>query len=262
MIQIATPVSNFFTDETLRNELIEISDILELRDNNPPLPTNKRYLYHSPLNLLAVWLPEEITRLRTIQNEYVIKAVSSHIMYRYQNIKIKKGQKTEYAEGIGTPLSIDEMKKNAQNNCKILKNIFGKNIIILGENINDLLTDAYEIVTNPSFISEIIRKNDIYFLLDISHALISSINKKIDFEQYLSGLPLDKCKQVHISKHVVVDGFAIDAHEALHETDWILIKNIMKRLDKLEYATIEYYRNEEIFIEQISKLREIIEEIE
>lgn len=55
----------------------------------------------------------------------------------------------------------------------IIKDIFGNKTPILVENNNNLLTDAYDTITDVKFIGEIIENNDIYLLLEISHAKVT-----------------------------------------------------------------------------------------
>ncbi len=142
----------------------------------------------------------------------------------------------------------------------IIKDIFGNKTPILVENNNNLLTDAYDTITDVKFIGEIIENNDIYLLLEISHAKVTAFNKKIDFIGYITQLPLNRCIQIHLCRHIVSDGVALDSHEELQKEDWSTFKEILKLVDFIEYVSIEYYKDSEKFIRQLETLRKIQQE--
>jgi sialic acid synthase SpsE/uncharacterized protein (UPF0276 family) len=266
--KIVTPISSLFENDKFKEDIISNSNLLELRDNDisTKIMESKKedhYIYHSELNLLAKMTEEEEKRLENLSQKYFIDVISFHLSSRYQENKL-----TEQGifMGIGTPFSVSEMKKNVQDNVKKILEIFGKDIEILVENNNYLIinqpdttlsTDAYEKITDGDFISEIVNKNNLGFLLDIAHAQITAINKKIDFVGYLISLPLERCKQIHLSKYGISDGRIFDGHRELQEEDWEQFDKIIKLINNLKYVTIEYYKDSEKLLSQLKILKEI-----
>jgi len=255
-MKIVTPVSHLFKHHS--SLIIENSDILELRDHDT-LPNFHEDLYHSELNILAKWEKEEIDKLEGISTKHKsLIGVSFHIMSKYNNNKqMEIGIKP--FEGIGNPMTRQEMMINVEKNCSMARKLFGKNIIILAENINHLLTDAYDEIVEPKFIKEVIENNGIFLLLDIAHAEITCINKNKDLVEYLKALPLDKCLQIHLSRLEIKHGKAYDAHNALEKKDWEMFKNILKLTKNARFVTLEYYRDIDILIIMLKKLRKEIQ---
>ena len=68
------------------------------------------------------------------------------------------------------------------------------------ENNNYYPLEAYDIIADPKFISEIVNENKINFLFDIAHAKVSASNMNIDFKKYIDELPMSKMIQIHICK--------------------------------------------------------------
>ncbi len=256
IFKIAIPVSNLFKDRELERKIIAHSDVLELRDHKIDIGKEYSFIYHSELNILAKWDYREIKKLERINKNYPINLVSYHLKSRYQKNII---QNNIYI-GLGKPFSISEMKGNIRDNIRISRQIFGYYTPILVENINYLLTDAYEIISDSEFIRDIIEENDIYLLLDIPHAAITAFNRKISFKEYLTKLPLDRCKQVHISGYSYNNGIAVDSHEVLQKDDWTTFKELLNLMGSVEYVTIEYYKDGDKLLQQLKKLKKIQEE--
>lgn len=251
--KIATPVSHFFNKEKIKTKIIALSDILELRDNNVEIENDYTFIYHSELNILAKWTALEKRELEKINKKYTVLFSSYHVASRYQMNKIVNGAFI----GLGKPLNISEMNRNIRDNIKIVGNIFGKDVPILIENNNYLLTDAYDIITGVNFLSEIIRNNGLYLLLDISHAKVTVFNKNLRFTDYINNLPLKKCMQIHLSRHTIKNNRALDSHEEMQAEDWLIFKEILNLLDSKKYITIEYYKDCEKLIQQLKILKKI-----
>ena len=137
------------------------------------------------------------------------------------------------------------MKKN----IPLIKEIVG-DVKILIENNNYYPTKAYDIIANPNFISEIVYDNDIWFLFDQAHAEISAHNLKIEYEDYIQNLPLDRCKQIHLCKmgyntSLYSKNFylAEDYHLAPEFEEFQKTLKIIKEYPLIEYLTIEYYKD-------------------
>lgn len=250
-IEILTPVSTLFKDNLFIDKAVALSDGLELRDNG--IKTDKRCkAYHCELNMLVEWKEEEINMLKERMKQHNFDVISFHLHSRYQTNKIEN----RAFVGVGNPYSISEMKKNLELNCKTARKILG-DIPILVENNNHLKTDAYDIVTDASFISEIIKENNLFLLLDIAHAQITSVNTNIGFDSYISNLPLDRCMQIHLSKPLITEENVQDVHEALEDEDWQIFEEITERLELLKYVTIEYYKDQKKLLDQLTILRKM-----
>ena len=151
------------------------------------------------------------------------------------------------------------MKSNATENIKQIKNIFGNKIQVSVENNNAYKTEAYDYVTDPDFISSIVNDNDINFLFDISHAKITAINTGVDYDVYLSKLPLNRINQIHISKEEFkLTGEVFDAHELPSYTETKEILKFIQKYNTLKYITVEYYKDPFKLIDYLLKIKKII----
>ena len=254
-IRIATPFSELFKRKPIRRSILRLSDVVELRDPRQTLCEDFLKIFHSELNLVALWSDADRSILEGICKWRHLKLISFHLASRYRQNLLRKGA----FHGVGKPYNEKEMKAHARNNITFLRKTLRGEFPILAENNNDLGTDAYQIVTDGEFIAGVVEENNIGFLWDIAHSKITAHNRSIDHEAYLATLPLDRCVQVHLSAYGKRNGVAFDAHDAMGVDEWAYFGEQMRRLPHLVYATIEYYKDSTILQEQLRKLREIIE---
>ena len=101
-------------------------------------------------------------------------------------------------------------------------------------------------------------------MFDQAHAEVTSHNLKIDYNEYVSNLPLDKCYQIHLckmgySKSLYSDNFylAEDQHLPLDHLEITKLKQILNKAPLVEYLTVEYYKNIEGLLNSISLIKNI-----
>lgn len=239
-MKIATPISSLFNKNQKLNYVSKYSDCFELREHSPKFKSNKKHLYHFDIDLIHYWskkLKKNI--LNEIESNKKLKIISFQATSCYQKPLIKN--KIYYANG--KKISKIKMIENAKNNVEWLKKKIKKHISIALENNNFYNTDAYLTVTDPKFLSEIIIKNNIFLLLDIAHAKITSINNNLNFEDYLYNLPLSKVIQVHLCRHQIKNGVAIDSHFKPSLSNIQFTLELLNKFKNIKYITIEYYKN-------------------
>lgn len=254
-IQIATPYSTLFDNERDKKMILDLSDAVELRRPGQAQGALGPFLYHCELSMVARWPEDERAALEALAKKVRLEAVSFHVLSRYEKNEIRNNA----FFGLGEPYTESEMLDNAAKNVNFARRVFGANVPLLVENNNHLGTDAYDMVTDPAFLAQIMEANDLGLLWDIAHAKISTINRKVGLDQYLSGLPLENTVQIHLARHGVRDGVAFDAHEALEGEDWAFFEDWLPRLPKLKYATIEYYKDAATLVGQLKRLRLILD---
>jgi uncharacterized protein len=78
----------------------------------------------------------------------------------------------------------------------------------------------------PDLISQIVEETGCGFLLDISHAFITSHYMGMEPENYFSRLPLHQLKEMHFAGIHLLEGQLIDhlsiLEEDWHRLDWVL----------------------------------------
>ena len=254
--KIATPISHLFNNDISSLKIIEISDCLECRDHSPKKGFKLQELFHSDLQPIHKFSADDIKNLIQIKLEKPdLKLISFHLASCYSSPKIING----IFQPHGVKISVEELKYNANINIKKIKNIFGESISISVENNNYYKTEAYDYITDPDFIKSIVLENDINFLFDISHAKITSQNSNINYDVYLSKLPLEKVNQIHISKEGVnLKGEVFDAHELPNDSETQEIFEFISNYKTIKYITVEYYKDVSKLIEYINKLKSMI----
>lgn len=253
-LKIATPISHLF--ENFSSQIMDLSDCLECRDHSLDKGFKKQELFHCDLQVIHKFSTGDFNYLKEIKsNKKDLKLISFHLASCYENPLIKKG--VFYPQGI--KLSVQEMKNNASENIKKIKNIFGDQIHFSVENNNGYKTEAYDYITDPDFIRSIVNDNDINFLFDISHAKITAINNGVDFDVYLSKLPLNRINQIHISKEGFnLEGEVFDAHELPSHEETKEILEFIQKYNTMKYITVEYYKDPFKLLDYLTKLKSII----
>lgn len=129
---------------------------------------------------------------------------------------------------------------------------------VILENIEPLPFDGYDFEVETERITQVLEGAECGFLLDIGHARVSAAVLEVDVYDYLSGLPLNRVVQVHISGPRMRDGRLVDAHEPLQETDYALLDFVLERTQP-QVVTLEYIREREALREQLFRLRGILD---
>ncbi len=253
MVNIATPISHQFLKKNLAKEIYNLSDCFEARERTSHIRIKKTHLYHIDIDLTAVWNKSiKIYLSSIIEPQKELRLVTFQITRCCQAEKLVNGK----FKLIGKKFTKKQMLKNSQENLRWFKNEFGKKIKIGIENNNYYKTPAYDIITEGKFISDIVKKNKIYLLLDIAHAMVTAKNRNIDLKKYLSELPLSNLIQIHICGPLLKTNTGYDKHRPPQQYVYDAIKPIIKKYkNKVKYLTLEYYRNEKILIKELKRLK-------
>lgn len=254
-VRVATPFSDLFDDPEQARRITEASDLLEIRHPLQAAEVQGPALYHCELSLVAPWEDTGREELASVDRGLArtgarLEGISFHLPSRYSDNVLRDGA----FEGKGEPMDAPSMLANAARNADLARRSF-PGVSLMVENNNHLGTDAYEVVTDASFIAELTAVTDAGILLDVAHARITAANTGVGEEEYLSALPLERVWQVHLSKHGYSGGSATDAHDMLGEEDWDYFAALSTVIINLRFATIEYYRDAPGLLAQIDRLR-------
>lgn len=249
---VTTPVSHHFADRRVGQEVAALSDALELRDGDtePPRDTTERYVYHSEVDIAKSWTEEQKSHLAAVADTYDPELVSLHLASRYQETEVRSGRYV----GVGDPYDRETLLANAERNVEIVRKLFGDAPVLI-ENNNHLGSDAYDVVTDPTFIETIVSRTDTGFLFDIAHAKITAENTDQELERYVSELPLDRCRQVHVSRQAPSGERATDAHDFLRQDDWECLATLQADVPNLTHVTLEYYHDQTVLLDQLERMQ-------
>ncbi|WP_461208470.1 multinuclear nonheme iron-dependent oxidase [Desulfocurvus sp. DL9XJH121] len=255
--RVATPFSHLFADPGAARAITAASDLLELRSPEQAREVRGDILFHCELSLAAPWGQAEAGLLREMARAARdrLRLVSFHLYSRYADNEVRDGAFV----GRGAPMDEAVMLANAHANARTARELFGSATPLLVENNNHLGTDAYEVVTEPGFITEALDVAGAGLLLDVAHARISAANTGVGEAAYFVALPLERAGQIHLSAHGQDGGGrCFDAHEALSDKDFSYFVELLPVLPGLKFVSIEYYRDADILLEQIARLRSVL----
>lgn len=106
---------------------------------------------------------------------------------------------------------------------------------------NRALKNGFE--SDSALIRRILDALDANLLLDLAHARVAAAFHPMDVRTYLTLLPLERVRQIHLSGAREVDGILQDAHETVSEADYDLLRWVLPRT-RPEIVTLEYYRDD------------------
>ena len=254
--QIATPISHQFENKAYAKEISAVSDCLEVRERSLNSELADQHLFHIDIDLTHKW---DKNLKEYLKNSFSKKPELK--LVTLQATRCCKGE--ELLDGIfqlnGKVYTRDEMLNHSIINTKWIRNILGSKMLIGLENNNYYPTPAYDIITDGDFIAKVIEKNNLFLLLDIAHAMVTAHNKKISYDQYIATLPLDKMIQLHICQpELHTEGIARDTHNEPNHEMYLEVIRLIKKYPTILYLTIEFYKDKDILISSIKKLRQLI----
>ncbi len=255
MYKIVTPVSHLFFKKANADKISKYSDYLEIRERTINLNFEKERFFHCDQDLTLPWSNDFKSLLEKI---LIKKTKIKYITFQATRCCARAKIKNEIFILSGKKFSKNEMLKEAKKNLKWMKKKFGNNLKIGLENNNYYPTSAYDIISEGSFISEVIRSNKLFFLFDLAHAQVTASNKNIKFDKYIDSLPMNEMLQMHICKPKISKKISKDTHYLPDDRMFQQIKIISKKYRNLKFFTIEYYKDAEKLISVIKKLKKVL----
>ena len=253
MVEIATPITDFFSDPEKAEQIISLSDCLEGRDRYADSNWPNQKLFHFSGSLIWEWDEQEREFIkRTITSNQDLEFITFHLNACYHN----PGIVDRMFQPNDRPYTREEMLGRARQNTRWLRTFLKRSILIGVENNNYFPTPAYNIVTDGDFVSEVVEQNDLAFLFDIAHARITAHNRKIPYTEYLRSLPMQRTLQLHLSKHKFEGDLAIDTHDLPDEAVYQEARDLAKRF-AIKYVGHEYYQDSSKLIKELKRVRQL-----
>lgn len=102
---------------------------------------------------------------------------------------------------------------------------------MLFENPSSYVTFAEDTISEWDFLAELTRRTGCYLLLDISNIYVSGTNHGFDPREYITGIPADRVRQIHLAGHSAGrDGLLIDTHDhPVPDPVWALYASVIDR---------------------------------
>lgn len=260
-MRIVTPVSKFFEDPRVGVDLCSVSDSLEARpDLNLPgfiwsIPVSHVHFSHSSLDAQLMWSGEERRQVLEVIEQFqeTLGTISFHLSRDYNS-------PSQNAAGqfipSGVRLEESQMMANCEQNVAWLRGIFRGEILL--ENNNYFATGAYETVTNPTFISQLVSNCADGLLFDVAHAKVSSNNLGVPHQEYLDKLLTVPIGQIHLSRpRLIANGTMVDDHGLPRYSDFTDLSDMLgvEAISRIP-ITVEHYRDSDGVKDFLSSIRD------
>jgi len=175
---------------------------------------------------------------------------SIHIGFSAALVKFENGM-----QALSPTLEKQELlKKMVANILELKKQI---DVPLLLENLDYVPAAAYEHICEAEFISDLLTQSDTFLLLDLAHAQVSASRFAMSIDEYLSLLPLNRVRQLHLSGPRARDAVLYDAHEPLLKRDYDLLKKVLTKTSPW-VITLEYKKLESEALAMLRQIKKII----
>lgn len=114
-------------------------------------------------------------------------------------------------------------------NLTIAQDLLDRPLLI--ENPSSYVSFPDSTLTEWQFLAELSAATDCYLLLDVNNIYVSSVNHGFDPLDFLSGIPTDRVRQIHLAGHSHgPEGMLIDTHDApVPDPVWALYARAVAR---------------------------------
>lgn len=166
---------------------------------------------------------DHLARLKMLANRVEPLWVSDHLCWTRTNAHNSHDL---------LPLPLTRAAMNTVcDNINLAQETLGREMLF--ENPSSYLTFPDDEMTEWEFLTEMSRRTGCYLLLDINNIYVSACNHGFDPMAYLSGIPADRVRQVHLAGHTPGD-IVIDTHDQpVCDAVWHLYASAMGMLGEV-----------------------------
>lgn len=166
---------------------------------------------------------DHLARLKMLANRVEPLWVSDHLCWTRTNAHNSHDL---------LPLPLTRAAMNTVcDNINLAQETLGREMLF--ENPSSYLTFPDDELTEWEFLAEMSRRTGCYLLLDINNIYVSACNHGFDPMAYLSGIPADRVRQVHLAGHTPGD-IVIDTHDRpVYDAVWHLYASAMGMLGEV-----------------------------
>ena len=123
----------------------------------------------------------------------------------------------------------EESLSHMINRVSQVQDFLGEQILI--ENVSSYMKFAESTLDEVDFISEVAKQADCLLLIDVNNIYVNHINQGIDVDNYLSRLPYEKIKEVHLAGFDDRGDYILDAHNnPVAEPVWALYEKLIQHI--------------------------------
>jgi uncharacterized protein (UPF0276 family) len=133
----------------------------------------------------------------------------------------------------------EESLKHIVQRIREVQDRLGRRIAL--ENPSTYLEFQHSTIPEAEFIAAMAQAADCHLLLDVNNVYVTCYNHRLDAQQYLDALPLDRVIQVHLSGHRNKGSYIVDTHDDhVTEAVWGLYQAVVQRAGRVPNTMIEW----------------------
>jgi len=124
------------------------------------------------------------------------------------------------------PYSEESLRYMVQRISQV-QDFLGEQILL--ENVSSYMKFAQSTVSEVEFITAVAEQSDCLLLIDVNNIYVNHINLGTDIDDYLSKLPYERIKEVHLAGFDEQEGVILDAHNnPVARPVWKLYEQLMQ----------------------------------
>lgn len=158
---------------------------------------------------LSVGSPEGIEvdfvkRVKAFLDETGVVLYSEHLTF-------SKVDNAHLYDLLPIPFTQEAINRVSENILKV-QDLLGRRLILENGSYYTVLKAE---MSEEDFVNEIVNRTDCELLLDVNNVYVNAFNHQYDARNFISKMPLDKVKYIHMAGHLQVnDKLIIDTHGA------------------------------------------------
>lgn len=127
------------------------------------------------------------------------------------------------------------------DNISRVQDLWGDRILV--ENVSNYMNFQSSELSEIDFINEVVKRADCHLLIDVNNLYVNHINHGIDTDDFISKLPLDRIKEIHLAGYEDHGDYILDAHNnRVSNAVWKLYEQIIQHAPDL--ATLIEWDND------------------
>ncbi|MFH1140033.1 MAG: DUF692 family multinuclear iron-containing protein [Pseudomonadota bacterium] len=239
MVKIALPVSHHFqADARPATRLPDLADVLEYKNTKKTQALPKKpAVFHWNRGLVqenfrSAFFEENLPEF--------LAAIEAELFSFDLGPACRKNQ---YVLPLSPTLDQEDLKTEFARSLDLVRKHYSGPLA--AENYNYYPTGLYEHICRPDFIAASLIEFDLGLILDLAHAWVSAVNLGLTVADYLAELPLEKVREIHLSRPYFHPRTAVDAHQAPETEDFALLSFTLGLLPhpRNVLVAIEYYQD-------------------
>ncbi|MDR1871638.1 MAG: DUF692 family protein [Deltaproteobacteria bacterium] len=237
-IKLGLPIGQLFNEPTAElRKLVQLGEVLEIKAFPEPswLPLDKPRVFHWGYGLVEAEFKKLLPALETD-------------LKNCQMFSCDLGPAARYRQGIlptSKILSEKELETAMGSSLDLVRKIYSGPIGV--ENYNYYPTRLYERICEPYYLSRLLNKFDLSLVLDLAHAQVSAHNLQGSLKEYLRQLPIERVKEIHLSRPYVPEvmkNLAVDTHDPPAIDEFLLLESLLKAIPQNKpLVVIECYKS-------------------